>query len=759
MMDYHKLFPYFLYLSFVFYSFTSIGLAQTGQNKLQNYIIIVDKTRDANSSTIKDVESWHLSLLSKVCKESATSRLIYSYNSAVNGFAARLTQQEVQSLSNHQWFVRAILDNKSYKLATTHTPQFLGLRGSNGVWNHSNMGEGIIIGVIDSGIYPDHPSFNDDGMPPPPAKWKGHCDFNASLCNNKLIGAKSFFKAGMEEKMHVPPFDVIGHGTHTASTAAGSFVKNAKFKGTSMGMASGVAPRAHLAIYRVCTEDSCTMIDTMKGIEEAVNDGVDVISLSIASSETVDLFEEATSIAGYYAMMKGVFVSCAAGNNGATPTLFSPTLLSNVAPWVLTVAASTMDRQINTSVVKLGNTLQLNGVSSYQPKNWKKQMLPLVYLGSNGSIEAGLCQNGTLDAKIVHGKVVVCDRGSNGRVEKGQNVLKAGGAGMILVNSKEYQYSITSDDHVLPASHLSFKDGETVKEYIQTTKNPTATFLFKGIATYIPWAPMIAEFSSRGPNAISPLLMKPDITGPGVDVLAAVPPNYEGGKNVQFEFMSGTSMSTPHLSGIAAIIKKAHPDWSPAAIKSAIMTTAYTKTLADRPIGDQKTRKPVTPYDMGAGHVDPIKALDPGLIYDLKPEDYIPYLCSLRYNNSMVSMIVHPAPPVDCARVKIVPQEQLNYPSLSFPLKANRKISIRRVVTNVGEKNAKYTSQLSLPKGLSAQVIPKTLQFTSLGQKKSYRVVIKWFGGPLKHMQDGELKWVSNKHIVRSPITLLKPLR
>ncbi|KAJ3695364.1 hypothetical protein LUZ60_000741 [Juncus effusus] len=653
-------------------------------------------------------------------------------------------------MSNHPWFVQAILANRQYKPMTTHTPQFLGLRGSNGVWNNSNMGEGIIIGVLDTGVYPNHPSFNDDGMPPPPAKWKGHCDFNASVCNNKLIGAKSFLKGGLEEKMHLPPFDHDGHGTHTSSTAAGAFVKGVKYNGIAMGMASGMAPRAHLAIYKVCSNKTCEDVDILKAMEEAVNDGVDVISMSLGNNETRPLYDDSSAVAGYYAIMKGVFLSCSAGNAGPKPGT-----LSNVAPWALTVGAGTIDRLL-TSTVKLGNGLHLDGGSAYQPKNWTKHMVPLVYLGSNGNIEAGRCNNDTLDTKLVRGKIVVCDRGGNGRIEKGQNVLKAGGIGMILINSKDYKYSINADKHVLPASHLNFQDGEKIKNYMRSTANPTATFFFRGVVTHVPWSPMVANFSSRGPNLVSPLILKPDIIGPGVDVFAAVPPNFDGDKNSgNFESLSGTSMAAPHLSGIAALIKKAHPDWTPAAIKSAIITTAYTKTLAGEPIGEETTHNPITQYDMGAGHVNPSKALDPGLVYDLKPEDYIPYLCSLNYNNSMIGIIIQPTPPVDCAKVKSIPEEQLNYPSISIPLKANRKIIIKRTVTNVGEAKAKYRVSVNVPKGLAVKVKPAKLRFTSLGQKKSFQLIVKWTGSPLKIMY-GDLKWVSNKHVVRSPISLVK---
>ncbi|KAJ3680493.1 hypothetical protein LUZ60_016771 [Juncus effusus] len=741
-------FHLFLYISFLFSSF-SIALAHNDENKLQNYIVIVRRTDDADSSALEDAERWHTSLLSTVCKDSAASRLIYSYSTIVNGFAARLTEQEVESMSKRSWFVRATLANKPYKLMTTHTPDFLGVRGSSGVWTNNNMGEGIIIGVIDSGISPGHPSFNDEGMPPPPSKWKGHCDFNASVCNNKLIGAKSFLKAGEEEMRHLSPFDVNGHGTHAASIAAGAFVENANVLGNALGVASGMAPKAHLAIYRVCNIEGCPPPDIMKAIEAAVNDGVDIISLSLGSFSQ-PLYEDPIAIGGYFAIMKGIFVSCSAGNFGPKQAN-----LSNEAPWHLTVTAGTTDRQI-TSIVKLGNDLELNGTSYYQPKDWKNLIFPLVYLGLNGNVEAGRCLDGTLNETTVLGKIVICDYDDGIQKEKGETVLMTGGVGMILVNSKQAGYVINPDYHVLPASLLNFEDGEKIKDYIQSATDPTATFLFKGTVTNTPWSSMIADFSSRGPNKISPLIVKPDITGPGVNILGAIPPNYNGNEKVEFEFMSGTSMATPHLSGIAALIKKAHPNWSPAAIKSAIMTTAYTTNQEGNPISDQLTHIPATPYDMGSGHVDPSKAMDPGLVYDLTPEDYIPYLCSLGYTDRDIATIIHPKPPVQCKKMKIIREEQLNYPSISMSLGPNRTITIRRTVTNVGEAESTYNAVINVPKELSAKVMPKTIRFKSVGQMKRFKIVINWAGTPLSNVQ-GELKWISDKHVVRSPIAIFRP--
>ncbi|KAJ1700755.1 hypothetical protein LUZ63_000534 [Rhynchospora breviuscula] len=637
--------------------------------------------------------------------EDADSRLVYSYNKVVNGFAAKLSDDEVQAMEKHPLFIRAIPADKPYKLTTTHSPDFLHLRGSNGLWKKTkNMGEGIIVGILDTGVTPGHPSFHDTGMPPPPKKWKGHCDFNKTVCNNKLIGAKSFLKAGAEELKHVPPNDVLGHGTHTASTAVGASVKNVSFLGIPMGEASGIAPRAHLAVYKVCSDISCEVPDVVKGIEAAVNDGCDVISISLGlSGAFTGYYNDPIALGGFYAILKGVFISTCAGNEGPNPS----TIL-NDAPWLLTVAASTTDRQIR-STVKLGNELEFNGQTLYQPKTWNSTMLPLVYpAGSGPKANASKCVNGTLDNKQVGGKIVLCDLGVNHPLEKVMVVSEAGAAGIILVTQEDNPGSTNDNILPLPASHITYADGVKIKDYIRSTKQPAATLIFKGLV-FNTSSPAIAAFSSRGPGNESALIIKPDIAGPGVSILAGVPALK---LPIIFNFFSGTSMATPHLSGIAAIIKKEHPNWSPAAIRSAIMTTADTTGIDGKQIVDYTGYKDID-----------------------------------------VNAIIYPAPPVQCAKVKAIPEEQLNYPSIAASLQKNDTVTINRTVTYVGEAHAKYEAVMSVPKGTSMEVVPSTLIFKSLNEKQTFMVIFKRLGeGPKLTM--GELKWVSSKHVVRSPIAI-----
>jgi subtilisin family serine protease len=242
-------------------------------------------------------------------------------------------------------------------LQTTHTPLFLGFdaqhQGAGNVTS-GDRGAGVIIGVFDTGIFPDHPSFGDSGMPPAPSRWKGRCDFNGSACNNKLIGARDFTT---ENVTNAPPVDEAGHGTHTASTAAVAVVPGAQVLGQATGVAAGMAPRAHIAVYKVFTEGGCSTADILAGVDAAVADGCDVISMSLGGPSR-QFHRDSIAIGTFGAMEKGVFVSMAAGNAGPE----SSTLL-NEAPWMLTVAASTMDRSIR-ATVRLGNSLYFHGQST-----------------------------------------------------------------------------------------------------------------------------------------------------------------------------------------------------------------------------------------------------------------------------------------------------------------------------------------------------------------------------------------------------------
>ncbi|KAK4389377.1 Subtilisin-like protease SBT1.7 [Sesamum angolense] len=648
-----------------------ITIENAPKSSLDTYIVHVNLPEGRVLADSGELESWYRSFLPRTTTdEEGSSRLVHSYRNVVSGFAAKLSKEEVEEMEKIDGFITARPQRK-LPLHTTHSPNFLGLYQNLGFWPGSNYGEGVIVGVLDTGITPGHPSFADEDMPPPPAKWKGKCEFvTGTMCNNKLIGARNFVS-----DLPGPPVDDEGHGTHTASTAAGNFVDGANVFGMANGTAVGMAPRAHLAIYKVCSADGCADADILAAMDAAVDDGVDVLSLSLGGG-SAEFFLDGIAIGAFAAIQKGIFVSCSAGNSGP----FSASL-SNEAPWILTVGASTIDRNI-VATGALGNTDEYDGESLFQPSDFPSdKYFPLVDAGAGGNETAALCGPGSLDNIDVKGKIVLCQRGGGiARIAKGQTVTDAGGAGMILMNAQPDGYSTIADAHVLPATHVSYAAGESIRAYINSTSSPTATIIFRGTVIGNPLAPMVTSFSSRGPSLASPGILKPDIIGPGVSILAAWPVSVDNytNENATFNVVSGTSMSCPHLSGIAALLKR-------------------------------------------AGHVNPPSANNPGLIYDLQPEDYIPYLCGLGYNDNEIAIIVQH--PVTCANVTSIPEAQLNYPSFSVELGANKK-TYTRTVTNVGEANSTYTVAIELDsaQGVDVAVTPTTLSFSEVNQKLTYEI-------------------------------------
>ncbi|KAF3448450.1 hypothetical protein FNV43_RR09163 [Rhamnella rubrinervis] len=636
-------------------------------------------------------------------------------------------------------------------LHTTHTPNFLGLNKGVGIWNNSNLGKGVIIGLLDTGISPDHISLSDEGMPPPPAKWKGNCEFNRPACNNKLIGARNFLDSGGYSGS---PDDEVGHGTHAATTAVGRFVQGASAYGNANGTAAGMAPNAHLAVYKVCTDQGCLESAILAAMDAAVDDGVDVLSLSLGGG-SFPFYDDPIAIGAFGAMQKGVFVSCSAGNEGP-----SSSTLSNEAPWILTVGASSTDRTIK-ATARLGNSDEYDGESLFQPKDFSNTLLPVVYAGTNGNTSTSrFCDKGSLQSANVRGKVVLCESGGGEDINyysQGQEVRRSGGVAMILMNEEIHGFSILANPHVLPATQVSYDAGSKIKDYINNStlsKPAEATILFKGtvIGDNDLSAPVVSSFSSRGPSKASPGILKPDIIGPGMNILAAWPFSVDNSKS-KFNIISGTSMSCPHLSGIAALLKSSHPDWSPAAIKSAIMTTADVVNHAGNPIADE-TLSQANIFAIGAGHVNPSKANDPGLVYDIKPEDYIAYLCGLGYTDRQVGLFTQTT--VQCSTVKSISEAQLNYPSFAVDL-GSKNLSFTRTVTNVGQANSIYALEASSPPGISMSVTPDKLNFTQLNQTATYTVVFtphsdgKRYG---QHHSEGYLRWVSDQHSVRSPISV-----
>lgn len=723
-------------------------------SEIETYIVHVDGIEDADLLSYEDRESWYMSFLPNTTLDSGEPRLLYSYRHVINGFAARLTREELKAMESMEGFVYAQPDRMRH-LGTTYTPQFLDLNAyGSSVWAMSKGGEGVIIGVLDTGIVPDHPSFDDSGMPTPPTKWRGCCQFNQtscnrfqpSFCNNKILGARSLFGS---------PLDENGHGSHVAGTAAGVTVYNAEVLGQAKGTAVGMAPRAHLAVYKVCSRVGCPDFKVLAAIEQAIDDGVDVLSLSITGA--FDPFYSSGIMKGTFRAMekKGILASCCAGNDGRIPFA-----ISNDAPWVMTVGASTTDRVIRV-VVELGNGMELYGQSGYQPENYSSPWLPIAYPGgTTPTDQKKSCVNGSLDDENVKGMMVLCGEMNSERLDKGRTVKEAQGAALIVLNQVWNGFTTWAEAHVLPAAHLSHVDSLKIVNYAVTEKNPKARLFFQGTHFGKRSSPAVIDISSRGPSRINGGILKPDIIGPGSNILAAwakvVGPNASGPSKPAFNFATGCSMATPHLAGIAALLKSIHKDWSPAAIKSAIMTTADTLDHDGMPIVDEKSNslEPASYFAMGAGHVNPSKAVDPGLVYDVQPEEYIRYLCSL-YDDLHVKLIVKHD--VRCYRVHHITAEQLNNPSVMVSLASSSEKNITRTVTYVGkEAPADYKlGDISEPKGTAMEIDPKELHFSAPNEAQTFTVkFMKQGSNGNQQYTQGHFAWVSGKHTVRSPVVV-----
>ncbi|KAK3149261.1 hypothetical protein QOZ80_3AG0215030 [Eleusine coracana subsp. coracana] len=741
--------------------------AAAGAGRDDRSTYIVHMSHSAMPNDFVEHGEWYAASLQSV-SDSAT--VLYTYDTLVHGYSARLTRAEAEALEQ-QPGVLLVNPEVRYELHTTRTPEFLGLDGTDALFPQSGTGSDVTVGVLDTGVWPERPSYDDAGFGPVPAGWKGKCeegpDFNASACNKKLIGAR-FFLAGYEAakgpvdvtKESRSPRDNDGHGTHTSSTAAGAVVPGADLLGYAAGTAKGMAPRARVATYKVCWVGGCFSSDILKAMEVAVSDGVDVMSLSLGGG-TADYYRDSIAVGAFSAMEKGIFVSCSAGNAGP-----GDATLSNGAPWITTVGAGTIDRDFP-AYVALGNGKNYTGVSLYSGKPLPDAPVPLVYAGnaSNSSMGA-LCMSGSLITEKVKGKIVLCDRGTNARVQKGFVVRDAGGAGMVLANTAANGEELVADAHIIPGAGVGEKAGNALRAYASSDPNPTARIVFAGTKVGVQPSPVVAAFSSRGPNTVTPGILKPDVIAPGVNILAAwsgsvgpsgIPADT---RRVGFNIISGTSMSCPHVSGLAALLRAAHPEWSPAAIRSALMTTAYNdypKNGGKGGILDVATGAPATPLDVGAGHVDPAKAVDPGLVYDIAAPDYVDFLCALSYGPMQIAALTkHHSSDSACSANRTYDVAALNYPSFSvmFPA-AGGTVKHTRTLTNVGPPGTYKVTAASAAAGstpITVDVEPKTLSFSKAGEKQSYTVSFTAGGMPSGTNGFGRLVWSGDRHVVASPI-------
>jgi len=564
--------------------------------------------------------------------------------------------------------------------------------------------------------------------------WFGDCvqgeNFDSQDCNDKLIGARyytaGFGKQDIDKSDYLSPRDGDGHGSHTASTAAGNRVSGVSVEGRDFGTVSGMAPGARIAAYKVCwtgqapVADGCSGTDIVSAVDDAVADGVDVINMSIGgTSESSVLgaeeqaFRRASNI--------GIFVANSAGNSGPGASTFD-----HAEPWVTTVAASTF--RISEAALQLGNGARYVGASITRPLTTQTPivMAQAAKLASAADDSARRCFAGTLDPAKVTGKIVMCDRGVNDRVAKGVEAARAGAVAMVLANNG--QSGLAADMHVLPAIHVEEAVRTQVVAYITATASPTAAIVPLNPGESSTQVPEVADFSSRGPSVTTEGdILKPDLAAPGVDVLAAVAPPFHFGRS--YDFVSGTSMASPHIAGIGALLKAAHPTWSPAAIKSALMTTGRDHATSH------------DPFAQGAGFIRPNLATDPGVVFDAAPNDYRSFLVAMGVT---FSAPFDTLPPIDAS--------DLNQASIASGAMAGRQ-TITRTVTNVSSSSETYDAAVSLA-GIDAVVSPS--HFTvAPGAKQSFTVTFTRTTATLGEWAKGNMTLTgSNGHVARVPVAI-----
>ena len=685
----------------------------TGQRKLN--------TRSASALAYRSYLAGRQdAALSRV--RGAAPKVDYNYRVAFSGFAAELTHAQAATLRNAPEVARVFKDEKFKETAVDpnnstqvdnelqgpsgfgDTAAYLGL--TKGLWatlgGPDDAGSGVVVGVIDSGINPDHPSFSGTGFTGAPQGWQGACAVGADTkfkCNNKLIGARfyvnGFGPANTAPDSFISPRDDDGHGSHTASTAAGNFDVKPTIQGRNLGVTaiSGLAPHAWVSAYKVCwvggpgAADGCSNADSVAAIDDAVADGVDVINYSVGGT-TSDLIDP-VSFAFLGASDAGIFVANSAGNDGPDPsTVGSPTTV----PWLTSVGADMPARTFEGSTTVTppsGPAFTAKGASV------TGGLASTQVVDSANSAAAGVdpadaerCFADSLDPAKVTGKIVLCKRGVNPRIEKSKVVQAAGGKGMILYNADPAQ-DTDNDIHYVPTVHISNADGLKVKQAIAAG---TTTATITGGTAALGTPRVLAAFSSRGPQTAVPDIAKPDLVAPGVNILAGNTDNPAAATFLPdgelFQSQSGTSMSGPQVAGAGALLKQAHPDWSAAMVKSALMLTANSGVKLE----DGTTAAP--PFDAGSGEIDPTAAASPGLVLDENTDDYV------RYVDTQEPGIITPDPG------NPLQPSDLNLASISNG-KVAGTFSTKRTFTSVASTGRHWTAALDVP-GFSGTVSPSS---------------------------------------------------
>ena len=688
------------------------------------------------------------------------------YDTALSAFTTSLTAAQARTLEKSPGVLAVTKDTARTLTDDKNSVDFWRLTGTGGVWSKlggsDKAGRGVVTGIIDSGYWPESPSFAGDALQPGApgsgddayapytdgasikmkksdgSTFVGLCqpgenaaaNFTGAECNSKVVSARYFPDSYKQATPEVQRTDYLaarardGHGSHVGSTAVGNAGVPVSLGGRSYGKISGVAPAAKMAVYKVCftsvqfPDTTCYVGDSIAAIDQAVKDGVDVLNFSISSGDSL---VDPVDLAFLNAATAGIFIAASAGNSGP-----GPSTVDHVVPWLTTVGASTVAPYAATAV--LGNGKAYAGIGTTVLNDVGPAPLVRASLVRRAGVSvarSAYCAANTLDPAKTEGKIVVCDRGVNARVDKSDEVERAGGAGMVLVNLTDN--SRDGDYHAVPTVHLNVPEALTVRAY-SATKGAKVTLRRGNLSGKKIVYPQVAGFSSRGPSVGNGGdLLKPDVSGPGVAILAAVSPDTAEGR--LFDFYSGTSMSSPHIAGAAALYYSRKPNWSPMAVKSALMTTSTRLKNADGSLNRDYNSQ-------GSGNARPTKMFDPGLVFESGADDWLSYL-----EGSGVA---------NFAEVSPVNPSNYNSPSIAIgKLVGTRTITRRVTAVEAGT----YEVKVAVP-GITAKVVTPKKVTLKVGQTATIKVSFRRGTAPLGETAFGSLFLTSKGATVRAPVAV-----
>ncbi|WP_275527280.1 S8 family serine peptidase [Herbidospora mongoliensis] len=651
----------------------------------------LDLRSTAARNYVRHIEGIENTFLTELPKRVGGAKVGQRLRTVYGGLALTVPANKAAELLKIKG-VAAVQEDKVAQPLSDSSPAFIGAPTVySKLGGAPSSGKGVIVGILDSGAWPEHPQFGGASLPEPPAKADGTartCDFGDNpltpaadvfACNNKLISGQPFldtYNAVVGGEVYPDSArDSNGHGTHTSTTSAGGPVADANPLGISRGPIHGVAPAAHVAVYKVCGNGGCYQSDSAQAVAQAILDGVRVINFSIGGG--ADPYSDPVELAFLDAYAAGVFVAASAGNSGP-----GAATAEHLSPWVTTVAASTQSRTFQ-STISLSGGATVKGATVTDGVSPARAVVP----ASAPPYSDALCLS-TPPAGLFAGKIVACQRGPN-RVLKGFQVKQGGAAGMILYNAESLD--VMTDNHWLPTVHI---DKPATDQFLAwKTANPAGTASFTRGAKTTWQGDVITTFSSRGPGGD---FLKPDVTAPGLHILAGTTPTpespLEGPPGNLYMSIAGTSMSSPHVAGAAALLFALHPTWTPGQVKTALETTAKTS------VSKQNGTTPADAFDMGGGRIDLTKAGDTALTLEESAENF-------------AASSADPLNRID-----------LNLPSVNAPTMPG-VITAKRTFKNATDKNLTYTATGKTVAGATIVVVPP-LFTVKPGKTQSVQIVI-----------------------------------